>query len=220
MKRASDIQEELAALGATMLSEASATMPFGLPSNYFSEQISALMAIATSAERPIVGIGQKAQPFVAPSAAYFEGFANTVLQKIKEESEEVAWTKVNPYVVPQNYFEQLAPQILARVGAPEKKALPTRMPLYRYVQLAAALAMIIFVGLGMNSNFDNNTIAKTDIEHISTSEIANYIDDNLDEFDTDMILNTLASNSNTSIIHSDDLSNEEIKSYLDEYGWN
>jgi hypothetical protein len=42
----------------------------------------------------------------------------------------------------------------------------------------------------------------------------------LDEFDTDMILNTLASNNNTSIIHSDDLSNEEIKSYLDEYGWN
>jgi hypothetical protein len=51
---------------------------------------------------------------------------------------------------------------------------------------------------------------------ISNAEITNYVNQNIDDFDTDMIINNIGTGSNQSI---QNVNNTEIQEYLDNEGW-
>ncbi|MBL7712674.1 MAG: hypothetical protein JNL13_09430 [Chitinophagaceae bacterium] len=210
MKRAEHIQTELNELRAVILSNLAPEMPYAVPNGYFSafaDEVSDLVKISEITDPPLSW--DKKMPFEAPGPAYFESFAAQVVAKVQEAPE---LSKENPYTVPQGYFDTLPGIIVAR--AKGQAGAKKRVPLFRTARLAASMAFIILAGFGvmkMNSGSSNQ------LSHVSQSEINQYISANLDDFDTDLIINGLASAKTNKTI---ELSDIEIKAYLDETGWN
>lgn len=220
MKRAEHIQAELNELGAKILMNMPSKMPYSLPINYFdslNDEITAAAKINDLLE-PKQDWGYK-MPFEAPGAAYFEGLSTQILAKVETETEP-EWSKTNPFSVPQGYFESLPETIIAAIKSETPKA-KKRIPLFRTVQLAASMALIIFAGFGvMKMNKATKITDKSNIAaSLSEADIANYVNENLDDFDTDLIINSLAANDSKSNAKIE-ISDAEIKAYLNESGWN
>lgn len=212
MKRAEHIQTELNELGSVILVNLVPQMPYAVPNGYFSalaDEVSDLIKIDAITD-PSLSWDKKA-PFEAPGPAYFEGFAAQVLAKVQEVPE---LSRENPYTVPQGYFETLPATIVAK--AKGQAAAPKRVPLFRTARLAASMALIILAGFGV-LKMNNKTQDQFALSHISRSDIDQYVTANLDDFDTDLIINGLASTKTDKKI---ELSDAEIKAYLDETGWN
>lgn len=212
MKRAEHIQAELNEIGAKVLINMPSTMPYSLPINYFatlSDEISDLVKISDLTEKQPEW-GNK-MPFEGPGLAYFEGLSVQIMAKVDAEPE---WSKSNPFAVPNGYFESLPAAIIAKAKTEVPKA-KKRVPLFRTMQLAASMALIFFTGFAVmkmnNVKTQDNKFTVT----ASDADIRNYVDANLDDFDTDLIINGLAQTNSTISI-----SDAEIKEYLDETGWN
>lgn len=220
MKRAAHIQEELDGLGADMLGKASSVMPYSLPVSYFSELESGIKDFITinQIEHVQPEWGHE-MPFSVPDASYFEGLSARIMAKVQEE--EPSWGKTNPYTVPQGYFDALPAIVVVKVkpeAAPQ--VVKKTIPLFRTVQLAASMALIFFAGfavmkMGNTRKASNTTVSAT----VSKVDIKNYVEANIDDFDTDLILNSLAQ-SNTKQDKKVTISDAEIRAYLDETGWN
>ncbi len=212
MKRAEHIQAELNELGAKVLMNMPSTMPYSLPINYFatlSEEISDVVKISNLTEKQ-PDWGNK-MPFEGPGLAYFEGLSAQIMAKVDTEPE---WSKSNPFAVPNGYFESLPAAIIAKAKTEVPKA-KKRVPLFRTMQLAASMALIFFTGFVV---MKMNNVKMQDSKFTVTAsdaDIRNYVDANLDDFDTDLIINGLAQTNSTISI-----SDAEIKEYLDETGWN
>jgi predicted XRE-type DNA-binding protein len=212
MKKGTHIQSELEALGASALSAMPKAMPYILPDQYFELMHRALSANIHIDEEQA---WSKKMPFATPSATYFEQLQQQIISQVRATSEEhpKEWSKANPYWVPQGYFEQLAQSTLNRI----KKQLnhtPKRIPLFRNVQLAAAIAMIVFVGFGV-VQFKQKPA--NELSKISSAEISEYVSENIDDFDTDLILNALVKSGTKLDVK---LSKEDVTDYLNESGWN
>lgn len=222
MNRQDNIQNELKELGLGHLATIPKTMPFAVPSNYFNDLGNSLQHVfdAQEVEEPAFGFSKK-MPFSGLPEGYFEGLSQQILAKVKSE-EAIEWTKENPYFVPQGYFESLPQNILAAIHSSEKtkKVTAKRIPLFRTVQLAASMALIIFVGLGVFKM--NEQKSQSDIfGQLSQAEIAEYVNSNIDDFDTDLVLNGLAFDKVMPEDNiADGISNEEIKAYVNEEGLN
>ncbi len=134
--------------------------------------------------------------------------------KTKQEDQEPDWGKTNPYFVPASYFDTLPQVILKRVRTSSSK----RIPLFRTVQLAASIALIIFVGLGaLRMNQQNSSLG---IESLSKSDIEEYVHENIDDFDTDIVLQGMAFDKIHPSAVLSEVSNQEIEEYLNEEGLN
>lgn len=222
MNRQDIIQNELKELGLSQLASMSKSMPFAVPNQYFnelSENLNFLIA-EKELEEPVFGFSKK-MPFSGVPEAYFEGLSQQILAKVKTE-QVVDWPKENPYFVPQGYFENLPNTILAAVKSSEKRKNvgAKRIPLFRTVQLAASMALILFVGLGVFKM--NEQKSQSDIfAQLTQAEIAEYVNSNIDDFDTDLVLNGLAFDK---VMPEDNIANgisdEEIKAYMNEEGLN
>ncbi len=188
------------------------TMPYCLPINYFgslNDEIRELVKISELTEIP-ADWGHE-MPFAAPGAAYFEGLSAQIIAKAGAAPE---WNKTNPFSVPQGYFDTLPEAILSKAkasAAPAKK----RVPLFRTMQLAASMALFFLAGFAVLKMTKVKTANQQIVAAATDEDIRNYVDANLDDFDTDLIINGLAQ-TNSSISISD----AEIKEYLDETGWN
>ena len=222
MNRQDIIQNELYELGLSHLASMSKSMPFAVPKHYFNELSENLKPLIRDNEldEPVFGFSKK-MPFSGVPEAYFEGLSQQILAKVKTE-EIVDWPKENPYFVPQGYFENLPNTILSAVNSSEKRKNvgAKRIPLFRTVQLAASMALIIFVGLGIFKM--NEQKSQSDIfGQLTQAEIAEYVNSNIDDFDTDLVLNGLAFDKvmpEDKI--TDGISDEEIKEYVNEEGLN
>jgi hypothetical protein len=221
MKREENIQKELIELGVSTLTDASREMPFAVPSSYFENfqsSINSLINIYTYKE-PKLDLRKK-MPFDGVPKGYFEGLTQQILNKVKSEPE---WSKANPYQVPNGYFEHLPNLILTKVKEAEnQESIRTKkIPLFRTVQLAASLALVIFVGLGALRMNHHHTNVRKSVAELTNAEIAQYVNDNIDDFDTDMVLNALSYDKATNKVNSaNSLSIEEINNYLNEEGLN
>lgn len=218
MKRSVHIQAELNELGAFMLNEIPVTMPYALPVDYFEVFEPELMHF-TQIENEIEFItklsNNKSVPFADPGADYFAGLSANILGKINNEQE---WSKNNPYALPVGYFEQLPQQILAKAKQQKTVLAPKRIPLFRTVQLAASMALVVFIGLGILQINQRSGSKNVSLMGITDSEIAAYVDANIDDFDTDLILNGMSQADFKA--ESAKVSNEEIKDYMNEEGLN
>lgn len=212
MKRAEHIQAELNEIGAKVLINMPSTMPYSLPINYFatlSDEISDVVKISNLTEtQPEWG---NKMPFENPGASYFEGLSAQIMAKVDAEPE---WSKSNPFAVPNGYFESLPAAIIAKAKTEVPKA-KKRVPLFRTMQLAASMALIFFTGFAVIKMNNVKTQDSKFTVTASDADIRNYVDANLDDFDTDLIINGLAQTNSTI-----SLSDAEIKEYLDETGWN
>lgn len=219
MKHAKHIQNELQELGADVLATLPLSTPFSVPEGYFASFSSEISAWASAAEEPDPQLSlPRAVPFRGPAPGYFEQFSTNLLQRIHDESEP-EWSKKMPYQVPQGYFENFPKQMSSKVRRVAVSPDSRRVPLFRAVRLAASIALILFTGLGI-MNIHSRQSASAELAKVSEADIRNYVESNLDEFDTDLILNGLATNTQKEEKVEVHLTEEEIKAYLDETGWN
>ena len=220
MKRAEYIESELKELGIKLLLDIPKTVPFAVPMDYFNELHGRIATKLDITEESDYSLGiHKKTPFSEPSPSYFDNLSTQILAKINEE--EPNWGKNNPFVVPNRYFEQFPSAVLAQVK--EHKAIKRSLglPVFKSLQLAASVALIIFVGLGilkMNHQKINNEFS---LDGVTQEEIAAYVHENIDDFDTDIVLNGLSYNKVIpDKILNNQVSDEEIKQYLSEEGMN
>ncbi len=97
---------------------------------------------------------------------------------------------VKPSVPDDSYFENLAKSVIASQREPKV------IPLYkRPVVWISAVAAILLVSLLVVNFSANNAVENQDpllaLNDISSKELYNYINENIDDFDTEMIVDAL-----------------------------
>ena len=169
-------------------------------------------------------------------AGYFEGFAESVVQRLKidslsssEELEEIApflasLPKEMPFSVPDGYFESLPGIILKKVSPREAKVIPisSSRKWMRYA-VAAMVAGIIAVSSVLYFGNNNQAIdpASESYEWVATN-LKNVPNKELDEFiNTTYISSSALANTNASDKTEvrkllKDISDSEINKFLEE----
>jgi hypothetical protein len=214
MKRSDNIIKELEALGAFNLKNLPTDLPYFVPKEYFSNLEFETHQIVTSSFENDPFIPKSIEnPLSNVPSGYFENLSDQILNKIKDqEFKNIS----NPYKIPSNYFDQLPEFILNEAKKDKTKVLPTpdkRVSIFKTIQLAASLAMVIFVGLGIfQKNHSQNLMKKNSI-HLTNTEISKYVTENIDDFDTDIVLNGL-SNGSFDFDNFNKISNQDIKNYI------
>ena len=115
--------------------------------------------------------------------------------------------KINPYTVPNGYFEDLQTAILARTTqAPRAK--PKVIQLWMRYAAAACITLVAgtFVYLNQQSAETPN------FDAISDQEIISYLQTNIDESDTELML------VNTEALHleEENISTQELENYVNQ----
>lgn len=115
--------------------------------------------------------------------------------------------KINPYTVPNGYFEDLQSAILARTTqAPIAK--PKVIQLWMRYAAAACITLVAgtFVYLNQQSAETPN------FDAISDQEIISYLQTNIDESDTELML------VNTEALHleEENISTQELENYVNQ----
>ncbi len=156
----------------------------------------------------------KKEPYTVPNG-YFDQLARRILSRVDDESEtQVALPKIAmPYTVPQGYMEQLPQSVLQRVTEKKVEKKGTVLPM-KLTRWAAAAMVIIMAGIGgyqMNSATHHNNLStegRALLGNVSEDEIKAYL---IEEEQT----NVGSANIEVTI----GATNNDIKSYLDETGW-
>lgn len=115
--------------------------------------------------------------------------------------------KINPYTVPNGYFKDLQSAILARTTqAPIAK--PKVIQLWMRYAAAACITIVsgTFVYLNQQSS------EKPNFDAISDQEIISYLQTNIDESDTELML------VNTETLHLEEknISTQELENYVNQ----
>lgn len=219
MNKSEHIRNELISIDAQNLLSINQCMPFAVPEGYFQQLQEIILTQTEHANcltEPVLFI-DKAMPFEAPAAHYFDQLSQQILSKIEDQGPN--WGKNMPYSLPESYFETLPQQIALKAKAQKIVKQPTlRIPVFRNVQLAASVALIIFVGFGVLQFNKEVAIKHLSLEHISQEEIQQYVNENIDDFDTDIILNGMAKPQQDPAITNIKISKEDIQAYLEENG--
>lgn len=217
METRNDILDELRSWGSP-LADIPRTMPFEVPKDYFESFITQAVENIQEPGRDYPIPVSKEMPYEVPQG-YFENLPVQMLALAGEEP-MLSLTKVLPFEVPEGYFEQLPEQILKATRQSEKsktKIIPLGGRIERSLRWAAAAILLLAIGIGtyrvLNPavNFD----PARELAQLPAGEIGTYVEQHIDEFDTEMLENSVASATG---IQS--LSEEEIINYLDETGWN
>lgn len=173
MSNRKDILDELN--GFPNLIKASNTNPYKVPDGYFSH-----LSEAVHKE-----IQKKSTPFTSPGSSYFDGLANQILSKVKQNEEiTISANKNNPYSVPTGYFEQLPDAVLAKVKTPAK-VISIKRSFTRWMGAAAAAIILLVVGLQyFNSSPEplNDEALYAALNEVPTEELKEFA--SLQGFDT------------------------------------
>jgi len=209
-----DILDELRSWGSP-LADMPRTMPFAVPQGYFEGLEKHVMTgINMDKDYPIPV--PKNMPYDVPQG-YFENLPAQMLALAGEEP-VLSVPRTMPFDIPAGYFENLPEQILETARKAEKtKVIPFGKKIGRSIRWAAAAVLLLGISIGsyriLNPAMTLNPEQK--LAQVSENELSDYIVQNIDEFDTDLLENNIAS---ANSIQS--LSDEDIINYLDETGWN
>ena len=154
---------------------------------------------------------------------------NEIKEELQEHSPFLSKLKEEelPFKVPDHYFQNLQEEVLRQVkteAAPANTQKTWLDQLLEQVQwllqprpaLAfASIVLLIAVGLNFLSTSDEVT-SDFSLADLSEEEIRNYVSDNLDEFDIDLILQVNASDPEWELNPTLDLEDAELEQYLDE----
>lgn len=181
-------------------------------------------------------------PYILPQD-YFGQLPAQVMAEIKNNELAGKLPKPLLYAVPEGYFNTLPAQALAiakdsgqeavaesssseleqQAGAEEgsSRVIPLKKKsVWWHVRWAAAAALLIGIGIGsyrplfVKQPFDTEKA----LSKVPQSEINEYVQQNIDDFDVELLVSNLpASSANT--IQPQQLNNKEIIDYLNENGW-
>lgn len=220
MNRKNDIHEELAALDSA-LAGMSRAMPYHVPAGYFESlgnEINARLA-AMEGPEPMLLL-PKSMPHHVPDG-YFDGLAGNMYMLVQEPVLNMG--RNTPNEVPAGYFDALPELILQKAKAAETgKATRTVSfggVIWKNVRWAAAAVLLMGVSLGIYKyNGSQKTYnAQQALAGLSRDSINMYVQQNIDDYDMETI--TAAMNPADLKTATGKLTEEEIKNYLDETGW-
>ena len=141
---------------------------------------------------------------------YFEGLTDRILDKMKNESEDLP--KTEGFQVPEGYFDSLNKEILSNLDQPEPKVVklyPYKKLIYTAVSIAAVF--LIFIGLQWQGDQSVN------FGDIANMELAEYFEDNTTGLTSYEIAEVLSVDDlEVSDILEDEWSEENIVEYLDD----
>ena len=98
--------------------------------------------------------------------------------------------KINPFEVPEGYFDTLADRIKQRIPA-EKTAPAKGRIIPMWTRYAAAACLTCVLGISLYLNLKQNTPATVNWNEIPDQEIVAYLEMNLEDADAALIINQL-----------------------------
>lgn len=233
METRNDILEELKSWGSP-LAGVSRNMPYRVPAGYFealSPTITQYITHYHTADPSLAGVGRQ-MPYRVPQG-YFDMLPMQMLGLVQHEA--AILPKATPFAVPEGYFNTLPAQMLAAAkaadAAPAEKprTIALRTNLWQSVRWAAAALLVAGLGFGTYKALYNDSVTVTpkpsiesQLAALSKAEISNYIQQNIDDFDSEVLESSVAKlDAGTSAPANaiDQLSDDEIIRYLDETGW-
>lgn len=91
------------------------------------------------------------------------------------------------YKVPHLYFESLQDKVLRQVNeVPQEAGLFARFGWMRNLAMAASVAVLLLVGVFLLQHSEGTQVA--DLEHVSTDVLAMYLDENVEDWDWDLLV--------------------------------
>ncbi|MCB0697690.1 MAG: hypothetical protein KDC07_10015 [Chitinophagaceae bacterium] len=160
----------------------------------------------------------KGMPYQVP-AGYFDGLAADIYHLA---SAGVELTKEIPFNVPVGYFDTLPQQTLnaaKKADAAASTATTPRKSIWLNVRWAAAAMLILSISIGSYRMLNPQTISiQQQLNEIPDEAIMAYVQDHIDEFDTEYIINNLDGNT-TLQTQAGNLKDETIEDYLENSGW-
>lgn len=229
MQVKNEIVQELLDLGSPLAGFPRVT-PFLAPAHGFEANARYLVdgTLAAFGEQDPALSFSKKMPFEVP-AAYFSQLPDAVLDTVLGDTGLLS--KKPSFEVPEQYFEQFAGTLLDKIKAEEQPAEKPKtkvIPLLtrKSVRWAAAAAVVIAIGLGAYPllNRDTTTTAASaehSLANVSPRAISDYMQNNLDDFDREMMIENAAALALSD--QSDQVpgvDRKDIVDYLDENGWN
>lgn len=137
---------------------------------------------------------------------YFDSAEEQIMSQIYIMTQEQV--KVN---VPSDYFETLDDNIMAGINSEKPKVVPLRsMCKYRYVAAAAIVFVLFFIGYKVSPLVESGSDRLPMMSQIADSEYYQYLHQNIDEVDMNMLIEH-------NLVDESDLA---ILSYNDHYGEN
>lgn len=219
MSEQNDILIELEQMGSA-LANMSRKMPYEVPSGYFEalgQSITENVRLSLQ-EDPILNLG-KEMPQAAPDV-YFEHLPLQMLQAAKLND----IPKTLLYSVPQAYFENLPAEVLKKAKGDDNKQdfRPTRIIAFSgRLRWAAAALLLLCLSIGSYEFMHTKTASpERALAKVPQANLKEYIKQNIDDFDAEMIVSNLQSTDIHNVqASSKQLDEQEIIQYLNETGW-
>jgi hypothetical protein len=137
-----------------------------------------------------------------------EGYFDALEDKLQTRLIQESLPRESGFGVPEGYFDSLEDTILAKVDLPkEVKVIPLRTRILRISSIAAVFAIMLTVYF---------SVPNEEIEPTS-DEIAAWIDENINEIDTEYIVDSFDEETTLDAsFFEDSLESNTIENYLDE----
>lgn len=207
MTRNIEISNELLAISQAV-ANLNASMPYQAPEGYFetlSDVILARVLAGSGEESAIVNISGKSTPFQVPEG-YFNNLSGSILSKIKSQQELstadelkelspllASISRANVYTVPAGYFESVTGELTAKVIDSSKAKVVSLFTQRRWMQMAAAAAVILMVTFGINrlastnqqvdgyvklglKQYNTEQKINVDLQNINEAELISYLE--------------------------------------------
>lgn len=226
MNTHNDIIEELKGWNSP-LAGMSRTMPYRVPAGYFEGLAGNMQSTVKYADGddPVLHYS-KQMPYQVPQD-YFDNLAEELLTIARAQSALLEQPKL-PFEVPQGYFSQLPAQILAAAKAADaqQKVKKTKVinanwkTLWTSTRWAAAAVLILGIALSTYTGLQKPMTVENQLAALPAGTIDAYVEQNIDDFETELIVSALpADKTRSAVTGVDGLTEEEITEYLDETGW-
>ncbi len=154
----------------------------------------------------------RSMPYEVPDG-YFNEFTVNIADHL--QLKEQAGANM-PGVVPERYFETLPSQLLNKIKQDTPRKGNTINLTIRWA-VAAALLVLVSIGGYHVMNTGDSSFEKQ-LATIPESELSEYINNNINQFDIETIENELLADNNTGI-STQQLHEDDIVNYLNETGW-
>lgn len=153
-----------------------------------------------------------------------------IKKEIQEELEQLAPSlsklkKEKGYEIPQDYFNKLPDQILKQLDFPSnsteveaaswKDLLLEKIAVFFQPKLAMGFAMATLFLFSIYFLSKNTTPTTTPFAQVSLDEIENYVNDNIDDFDDEILFEFVAELEENSFDNLD-IQEEDLEEYMDE----
>jgi hypothetical protein len=115
--------------------------------------------------------------------------------------------KINPYTVPNGYFEDLQSTILARTTQA-----PIAKPKVIQIWMRYAAAACITLVAGTFVYLNQQSVESPNFDAIPDQEIVSYLQTNIDESDTELLLK----NTETLHLEEENISTQELENYINQ----